>query len=56
MVRATQISVNLLTMPAIYAVYGPWGIVAIVISFIGSFVLTWLFGFSDKMLESESAQ
>ena len=55
-VRATQISVNLLTMPAIYAVYGPWGIVAIVISFIGSFVLTWLFGFSDKMLESESAQ
>ena len=56
MVRATQISVNLLTLPAIWAVYGSWGVVAIVVSFIGSFVLTWLFGFSDKMLESESAQ
>ena len=55
-VRDTQISVNLLTMPAIYAVYGPWGIVAIVISFVGSFILTWLFGFSDKMLEQENAQ
>ena len=55
-VRATQISVNLLTLPAIWAVYGSWGVVAIVVSFIGSFVLTWLFGFSDKMLESESAQ
>lgn len=54
-VRATQISVNLLTMPAIYAVYGPWGIVAIVVSFVGSFILTWLFGFNDKMLEQESA-
>ena len=52
-VRDTQISVNLLTMPAIWAVYGSWGIVAIVISFVGSFVLTWMFGFSDKMLEAE---
>lgn len=55
-VRDTQISVNLLTMPAIYAVYGPWGIVAIVLSFVGSFILTWLFGFSDKILEQENAQ
>ena len=55
-VRDTQLSVNLLTIPAIYAVYGPWGIVAIVISFVGSFILTWLFGFSDKMLEQENAQ
>lgn len=39
-VRATQISVNLLTLPAIWAVYGSWGVVAIVVSFIGSFVLT----------------
>lgn len=52
-VRDTQISVNLLTMPAIYAIYGVWGIVAIVISFVGSFVLTMLFGYSDKMLEKE---
>ena len=55
-VRATQISVNLLTTPAIWAVYGPWGIVAIIVSFVGSFILTWLFGFSDKMLEQENAQ
>ena len=52
-VRDTQISVNLLTMPAIYAIYGVWGIVAIVISFVGSFALTWLFGYNDKMLETE---
>ena len=47
-------SVNLLTIPAIWAVYGPWGVVAIVVSFVGSFVLTWLFGYCDKMLEKES--
>ena len=52
--RNVQMSVNLLTIPAIWAVYGPWGVVAIVVSFVGSFVLTWLFGYSDKMLEKES--
>lgn len=52
-VRDAQISVNLLTMPAIYAVYGIWGIVAIVVSFIGSFILTMMFGYSDSMLESQ---
>lgn len=51
--RNVQMSVNLLTIPAIWAVYGPWGVVAIVVSFVGSFVLTWLFGYSDKMLEKE---
>ncbi|SFG38180.1 PTS transporter subunit EIIC [Oribacterium sp. WCC10] len=35
--RDVQISVNALTLPAIYAVYGPWGIVAIVISIVGAF-------------------
>lgn len=50
-VRDTQMAVNLLTIPAIYAVYGPWAIVAIVLSFVGSFALTWLIGFNDKMLE-----
>lgn len=49
--RDVQMSVNLLTIPAIWAVYGPWAIVAIAISFVGSFVLTWLFGYSDKMAE-----
>lgn len=49
--RNVQMSVNLLTIPAIWAVYGPWGVVSIVISFVGSFVLTWLFGYSDDMLK-----
>ena len=53
-VRATQISVNLLTIPAIWAVYGPWGVVAIAVSFIGAFVLTWMFGYSDDMLKEEN--
>ena len=53
-VRDTQIGVNLLTLPAIYAIYGIWGIVAIIISFVGSFLLTWMFGFSDKMLETNA--
>ena len=52
--RNVQMSVNLLTIPAVWAVYGPWGVVAIVVSFVGSFALTWLFGYSDKMLEKES--
>lgn len=51
--RTALIGVNLLTLPAVAAMYGPWGIVAIVISIVGSFVLTYLIGFSDKMLETE---
>ena len=51
--RDVQMSVNLLTLPAVYAVYGFWAIVAVAISFVGSFVLTWMFGFSDKMLNSK---
>lgn len=47
--RDVQMSVNLLTIPAIWAVYGPWAIVAIVVSFVGSFVLTWMFGYNDNM-------
>lgn len=35
--RDVQISVNLLTIPAIYAIYGKWGIVAIIISIIAGF-------------------
>ncbi len=49
--RDVQMSVNLLTIPAIWAVYGPWGVVSIVVSFVGSFVLTWMFGYSDEMLK-----
>ncbi len=49
--RDVQMSVNLLTIPAIWAVYGKWAIVAIVISFVGCFILTWLFGYKDSMTE-----
>ena len=52
-VRETQVAVNILTLPAIYAVYGPWAIVAIVISLVGSFTLTYMIGFNDKMLEKK---
>lgn len=48
--RDVQIAVNALTLPAIYAVYGVWGIVAIAVSFVGCFVLTWMFGFKDSMI------
>lgn len=37
--RDVQMSVNLFTLPAIFAVYGVWGIVAIVISVVGAFAL-----------------
>ena len=38
--RDVQISVNAFTLPAIYAVYGIWGIVAIAISLVGTFLVT----------------
>lgn len=47
--RDVQMSVNLLTIPAVWAVYGPWAIVAIAVSMIGCFVLTWTIGYNDKM-------
>lgn len=50
-VRETQVAVNALTLPVIYSVYGVWGIVALTVAFVGSFVCVYLFGFNDKMLE-----
>lgn len=47
--RDVQMSVNLLTIPAVWAVYGPWAIVAIAVSMIGCFVLSWTIGYNDKM-------
>lgn len=47
--RDVNVAVNILTVPAIWAVYGPWAIVAIVISFVGTFILTFLFGYNDNM-------
>ena len=48
--RDVMITVNGLTLPAIAAVYGPWGIVAIVVSLIAGF-LAGYFVFDDKMME-----
>ena len=48
--RDVMITVNGLTLPAIAAVYGPWGIVAIVISIIAGFAAGYLV-FNDKMME-----
>lgn len=48
--RDVMITVNGLTLPAIAAVYGPWGIVAIVISMIAGFAAGYLV-FNDKMME-----
>ncbi len=48
--RDVMITVNGLTLPAIAAVYGPWGIVAIAISIVAGF-LAGYFVFNDKMME-----
>ncbi len=48
--RDVMITVNGLTLPAIAAVYGPWGIVAIVVSLVAGF-LAGYFVFNDKMME-----
>lgn len=55
--RDVQMSVNLLTLPAIWAVYGPWAIVAIAVVCVLVFALIWVFGYKDTMddtLEKES--
>ena len=48
--RDVMITVNGLTLPAIAAVYGPWGIVAIVISMVAGFAAGYLV-FDDTMME-----
>lgn len=48
--RTAQVSVSILTIPAIYAMSGIYAIIAIMVSFIGSFLIVYLFGYSDKML------
>ena len=51
--RDVQMSVNALTIPAIWAVYGPWAIVAIAISFVGTFLLTFAVGYNDRMADKQ---
>lgn len=47
--RDTMISVNALTLPAIAAVYGKWGIVAVIISVVGGFAAAYIM-YNDKMI------
>ena len=49
--RDVMITVNGLTLPAIAAVYGPWGIVAIVISMIAGFAAGYIL-FKDEMMDA----
>ena len=51
--RDVQMSVNLLTLPAIWAVYGPWAIVAIAVVCVLVFALVWLFGYNDTMAAND---
>lgn len=41
--RTAQMTVNVLTLPAVYAMYGPWAIVSVAISVVLSFTLVFLF-------------
>lgn len=41
--RTAQMAVNVLTLPAVYTMYGPWAIVAVAVSVVASFVLVYLF-------------
>lgn len=51
--RTAQVSVSLLTIPAIYAMCGIYAIIAMAISFFGALVVTYLFGYSDKMIQAK---
>jgi PTS system beta-glucosides-specific IIC component len=53
--RDVQMSVNLFTLPAIYAVYGVWGIVAIAISIVGAFILGLVVISSEKKVKGKLA-
>ena len=47
MTRASMISVNVLTIPAVVALYGPASIFCILVSVIGTFLATYLFLYKD---------
>lgn len=48
----TMISTSLITLPAMAAFPGGWGFVgAAAVGFFGSLILTYFFGFNDKMLD-----
>ena len=47
MTRDSMISVNVLTLPAVAAVYGKISLVCIAISVVGTFLATYLFLYKD---------
>ena len=50
--RTAQMTVNVLTLPAVYAMYGPWAIVSVAISTVASFLLVFLFGCKNLKKEN----
>ncbi len=46
-IRTTQVPVNVLTIPALYAMSGPAIVISMVFSFVGVFLLTYLFTYKN---------
>lgn len=53
MTRASMISVNLLTLPAVVALYGPQSIACIAISMVGSFAAAYFVLFKDVVKDAQ---
>ena len=53
MTQPALITTSLITIPAVYAMCGVPEIIAIVIAMVGSFIGTFTWGFSDKMVEED---
>ena len=53
MTRASMISVNLLTLPAVVALYGPQSIACIAISMIGSFAAAYFVLYKDVVKDAQ---
>ena len=54
--QATMMTTCVLTIPAIYAVVGPMEVVSLLVAAIGTFILTYLFGFDDSMILAEEQE
>lgn len=47
-IRTAQVPVNVLTVPALYAMSGPGIVVAMAVSFVGVFLVTYLFAYKNE--------
>lgn len=47
-IRTAQVPINVLTMPALYAMSGPAIIISMVVSFVGVFLVTYLFAYKNE--------